>query len=86
MGLQEQLLGINFQMIQRLNHFVSSMPTQTLFEAFKTFYVSVDQARLRDRFPGVPETFSNTTLRILPYSLTTQITCLPKGKFSIKIT
>ncbi len=49
-------------------------------------YVSVDQARFRNRFPNIPEGFPDNTVPILPFSTTKQITCLPNRKFSVKIT
>ncbi len=49
-------------------------------------YVSVDQARFKYRFPAIPEGFLDSTVPILPFSTTKQITCLPNRKFSVKIT
>ncbi len=48
--------------------------------------VSVDQARFKNRFPGIPDGFPENTVPMLPFSTTKQIICLPNRKFSFKIT
>ncbi len=49
-------------------------------------YVSLDQAKLTSRFPGVPETYPENTVPILPYTLDISVLCLTDRSFCIKMT
>ena len=58
---------------------LSSLPPQAV-------YVNVAEANLPQRFPGIPQQYSNNTVPILPFSCTVPVTALPNRKFTVKMT
>ncbi len=49
-------------------------------------YVSVDQAKLKSRFPGVPEIYLANTLPIPPYTVAAQVKIKFSRSFTINVT
>ncbi len=49
-------------------------------------YVAVYQAKLKSRFPGVPEIYPANTLPILPYTVAAQVTLKFNRSFTINVT
>ncbi len=53
-------------------------PVQIASRPLEVEYTAVDQCKLLEIFPGIPDHYPENTIHILPFNISTKLTCISK--------